>query len=99
MSVKIRLARQGAKKSPFYRIVATDTRSPRDGRFIEHLGVYDPTRQPAEFRYDQERIDYFLQHGAQASDTVRELLKKAQRRPPESIGSAGGHPPAAAQKS
>jgi ribosomal protein S16 len=57
MSVKIRLARAGAKKSAFYRIVATDTRSPRDGRFIEQLGVYDPTREPPEFRVDQARVD------------------------------------------
>jgi small subunit ribosomal protein S16 len=76
MSVKIRLARAGAKKSAFYRIVATDTRSPRDGRFIEQLGVYDPTREPPEFRVDQERIAHWLKSGATPSDTIRELLNK-----------------------
>jgi small subunit ribosomal protein S16 len=79
MSVKIRLARQGAKKSPFYRVVATDSRSPRDGRFIEQIGVYDPTRDPAEFRYDEARLKHWLGEGAQPSDTIRELLKKAER--------------------
>ena len=79
MSVKIRLARQGAKKSPFYRIVATEAHSPRDGAHIEQLGIYDPTRQPPEFRYDEVRMAHWLKMGAKASDTVRELLKKAQR--------------------
>jgi len=79
MSVKIRLARAGAKKAPFYRIVATDSRSPRDGRFIEQLGVYDPTRNPTEFRYDEGRMKHWLGVGAKPSDTIRELLKKAER--------------------
>jgi small subunit ribosomal protein S16 len=79
MSVKIRLARQGAKKTPFYRIVATESRSPRDGAHIEQLGVYDPTRQPPEFRYDETRVDYWIKNGAEPSDTVRELLKRAKR--------------------
>ena len=79
MSVKIRLARQGAKKSPFYRIVATESRSPRDGRHIEQLGVYDPTRQPPEFRYDEMRMEHWLKSGAEPSDTVREILKRAKR--------------------
>ena len=79
MSVKIRLARQGAKKAPFYRVVATDARSPRDGRFIEQLGVYDPTRNPVEFRYDEARMAHWLKVGATPSDTIRELLKKSQR--------------------
>ena len=79
MSVKIRLARQGAKKAPFYRIVATDSRSPRDGRFIEQIGVYDPTRNPPEFRYDEARMEHWLKHGALASDTIRELLARAKR--------------------
>ena len=76
MSVKIRLARQGAKKSPFYRIVAADTRSPRDGRHIEQLGVFDPTREPPEFRYDEARMAHWLSKGAQPSDTIRELLNR-----------------------
>ncbi len=79
MSVMIRLARYGAKKSPFYRIVATDKRSPRDGRHIEQLGIYDPTREPPEFRYDEQRMEHWLKHGAVASDTIRELLKKAKK--------------------
>lgn len=79
MSVKIRMTRAGAKKSPFYRIVATDTRNPRDGRFIEQLGVYDPTRTPVEFRYDEERVKHWLKVGAEPSDTIRELLKRAER--------------------
>lgn len=76
MSVKIRLARQGAKKSPFYRIVAADSRSPRDGRHIEQLGVFDPTREPPEFRYDEARMSHWLSKGAQPSDTIRELLNR-----------------------
>ena len=79
MSVKIRLARQGAKKAPFYRIVATDSRSPRDGRHIEQLGVYDPTRDPPEFRYDEARMEHWLKNGATPSDTIRELLKRAKK--------------------
>jgi small subunit ribosomal protein S16 len=79
MSVKIRLARAGAKKTPFYRIVATDTRNARDGRHIEQIGVYDPTREPVEFRYDEARMEHWLKVGAQPSDTIRELLKKAKR--------------------
>ena len=79
MSVKIRLARQGAKKNPFYRIVATESRSPRDGAHIEQLGIYDPTRNPSEFRYDEARMTHWLSKGAQPSDTIRELLKKAER--------------------
>lgn len=79
MSVKIRLTRQGAKKVPFYRIVAADSRSPRDGRHIEQLGVYDPTRDPPEFRYNEERMAHWLKVGATPSDTIRELVAKAQR--------------------
>ena len=79
MAVVIRLSRQGAKKSPFYRVVAADGRFKRDGRFIEQIGVYDPTRTPVEFRYDGERMKHWISVGAQPSDTVRELLKKAER--------------------
>jgi small subunit ribosomal protein S16 len=79
MSVKIRLARQGAKKSPFYRIVATDSRSPRDGSHIEQLGIYDPTRNPPELRYDEARLDHWLKVGAEPSDTVREIVKRHKR--------------------
>lgn len=79
MAVKIRMTRQGAKKAPFYRIVAADSRSPRDGRFIEQLGVYDPTRDPVEIRIDEERMAHWLKNGAKPSDTVRELLKRYKR--------------------
>jgi small subunit ribosomal protein S16 len=79
MSVKIRLARQGAKKTPFYRIVATDSRAPRDGRHIDQLGVYDPTREPPEFRYDETKMEKWLKQGAIPSDTVRELLARHKR--------------------
>jgi len=75
MSVCIRLARQGSKKRPFYRIVATDRRSPRDGRFIEQLGYYDP-RKP-EFRLDFDRYKTWVDTGARPSDTVASLVKKS----------------------
>jgi len=77
--VKIRLARHGAKKKPFYRIVVTDSRSPRDGRFIEQIGYYDPTKQPAVVELKKEKLDRWLQHGAQPSETVAQLIKKAGR--------------------
>lgn len=76
MAVKLRLARHGAKRDPFYRIVASDSRSPRDGRFIEIIGYYDPTRQPAEVKIDEEKALKWLSNGAQPSDTVRTLLSK-----------------------
>ena len=76
MAVKIRLKRMGAKKNPFYRIVVTDSRSPRDGAFIEEIGHYNPLMDPAEIKIDGERAKYWLGVGAQPSDTVRALLKK-----------------------
>jgi len=79
MSVKIRLARQGAKKVPFYRIVATEARTKRDGNHIEQLGIYDPTREPPEFRYDEVRYAHWMSKGAIASDTIRELVRRAAR--------------------
>ena len=75
MAVKIRLARAGAKKRPFYRIVATDGRSPRDGRFLEKLGTYNPTTDPSTVHLDQPRLEYWLGVGAQPSQTVQRLLK------------------------
>ena len=75
--VKIRLRRMGAKKNPFYRIVVSDSRSPRDGRFIEEIGTYDPLKSPAVVEVDMERARYWLGCGAQPTDTVRALLKKA----------------------
>ena len=76
MAVTIRLTRAGSKKVPFYRVVAADRRSPRDGRFIEQLGVYDPLRDPVEFRVDAERLDHWIKNGAVPSQTVGELLRR-----------------------
>lgn len=76
MAVKLRLKRMGSKKSPFYRIVAADSRSPRDGRIIESIGFYNPTTNPAEVRIDNELAMKWLNNGAQPSDTVRNLLSK-----------------------
>ena len=75
--VKIRLRRMGAKKNPYYRIVVADSRSPRDGRFIEELGTYDPLAEPYQVKIDLERANYWISQGAQPTDTVRRLIKKA----------------------
>ena len=75
--VKIRLRRMGAKKSPFYRIVVADSRYPRDGRFIEQLGTYNPLAEPAEGKVDAERAQAWIKTGAQPTDTVKRLLKQA----------------------
>ena len=76
MAVKLRLKRMGAKKRPFYRIVAADSRAPRDGRFIEILGFYNPRTNPAEVIIDEEKVLKWLNNGAQPSDTVRSILSK-----------------------
>lgn len=76
MAVKIRLKRMGVKKSPFYRIVVADSRSPRDGRFIETIGTYNPLTEPAEIKINEELALKWLQNGAKPSDTVRNLLSK-----------------------
>ena len=76
MAVKIRLRRMGAKKAPFYRIVVADSRYPRDGRFIEELGYYDPTKEPSIIKVDAEKVDKWIKNGAQPTDTVKALLKK-----------------------
>ena len=76
MAVKIRLKRMGAKKKPFYRIVVADSRSRRDGRFIETIGTYNPLAEPAEIKIDEELALKWLQNGAKPSDTVRNLLSK-----------------------
>jgi small subunit ribosomal protein S16 len=76
MSVKIRLARHGAKKKPFYRIVVADNESPRDGKFIENVGTYNPLIDPAKVVLKQERIKYWIGQGAIPTDTVKSLLKK-----------------------
>jgi len=74
--VKIRLKRMGAKKSPFYRVVVADSRSPRDGKFIEEIGTYDPMGNPSVFNVDAEKVNEWIAKGAQATDTVKALLKK-----------------------
>jgi small subunit ribosomal protein S16 len=74
--VRIRLRRMGAKKAPFYRIVVADARSPRDGRFIEEIGYYDPTKNPAIVKVKQDRALYWMRQGAQPTDTVRSLLRR-----------------------
>ena len=79
MSVTIRLTRAGSKKVPFYRVVAADRRSPRDGRFIEQLGVYDPLRDPVEFRVNEQRVEHWIKVGALPSPTVGELLRRQRR--------------------
>lgn len=76
MAVKIRLKRIGMKKHPFYRVVVADERTPRDGNFIEEIGTYDPMKNPAEIKIDNEKAKKWLSVGAQPSDTVRILLKK-----------------------
>ena len=75
--VKIRLRRMGAKKAPFYRVVVADSRFARDGRFIEEIGYYAPTKNPSVVKIDEEKAKQWLSNGAQPTDTVRELLKKA----------------------
>ena len=77
MAVKIRLRRMGAKKAPFYRVVVADSRTPRDGRFIEEIGYYNPLTDPADIKIDVERAQYWVKNGAQPSDTVRAILKKS----------------------
>ena len=75
--VKIRLKRMGAKKAPFYRVVVADSRTPRDGRVLAELGIYDPTKNPTVLRIDTDEAKKWLNDGAQPTDTVRSLLKKA----------------------
>ena len=77
MAVKIRLRRMGAKKSPFYRIVVADSRYPRDGRFIEDIGYYNPLEEPAVVKVDVEKAQKWIANGAQPTDTVKDLLKRA----------------------
>ncbi|WP_419661257.1 RpsP: 30S ribosomal protein S16 [Desulfosarcina variabilis str. Montpellier] len=76
MAVKIRLARHGAKKRPFYRIVAADSESPRDGRFLEKLGTYNPLQNPVQVSLDTERVKYWIGQGAKPTDTVKSILKR-----------------------
>ncbi len=77
--VRLRLTRLGAKKRPFYRVVAADQRSPRDGRFIEQLGYYDPMKKPLELKLDLVRVDHWLSVGAQPTETVQSLIVRARK--------------------
>lgn len=79
MAVKIRLRRMGAKKAPFYRIVVADSRYPRDGRFIEEIGYYDPTKEPSVIKVDSEKAKKWMANGAQPTDTVKKLLDVAEK--------------------
>ena len=76
--VKIRLRRVGAKKAPFYRIVVADSRAPRDGRFIEEIGTYDPSAEGDKLKVNLDRVKYWISNGAQPTDTVRGLIKKVE---------------------
>ena len=76
--VKIRLRRMGAKKAPYYRIVVADSRCPRDGRFIEEVGIYDPMADGSKLNVKMDRVEYWIANGAQPTDTVRGLLKKVE---------------------
>ena len=77
MAVKIRLRRMGAKKAPFYRVVVADSRYPRNGRFIDEIGYFNPLTEPAEIKIDSEKAEKWMQSGAQPTDTVKALLKKS----------------------
>ena len=84
MAVVLRLARAGAKKKPYYHVVATDSRNPRDGKFIEAVGAYDPNLNPAKVEFDAERLEYWLKSGATPSETVADLIKRAAKTAPPS---------------
>ena len=77
--VRIRLTRMGAKKRPFYRVIAADSRSPRDGRFIEQLGYYDPMTEKKTLKLDLERVDHGIKNGARPSDTAARLIERARK--------------------
>ncbi len=77
MAVKMRLTRMGAKKAPFYRVIVADSRSPRDGRFIEEIGYYNPLTEPADIKSDAEKAKKWIANGAQPTETVKSLLKKS----------------------
>ena len=79
MAVKLRLARRGAKKSPFYHVVATDSRNPRDGKFNEEIGTYDPNFSPAKVTLRQDRLEHWLKMGAQPSATVAQIIRQAKK--------------------
>ena len=79
MAVVLRLARAGAKKKPYYHVVATDSRNPRDGKFLEAVGSYDPNQKPAKVQFAAERLEYWLKAGAVPSETVGDLIKRHKR--------------------
>ena len=83
MAVVIRLARAGAKKRPYYHVVATDSRNPRDGKFIEAIGAYDPNLDPPKITFNKDRLEYWLKTGAQPSETVADLIKRAAKAAPQ----------------
>ena len=80
MAVRIRLSRMGKKKMPYYRVVVADSEAPRDGRFIEKVGTYDPKKDPAEVNFDKERVRKWLKRGAKPTKTVQQLLKREELR-------------------
>lgn len=90
--VKIRLQRAGAKKRPFYRVVAIDERRQRDGRALEFLGVYDPTSSPERVEIDTGKVDAWMERGARLTDTVRSLVKRARQQPPPAEEAAAAKP-------
>ncbi|EJP6473317.1 30S ribosomal protein S16 [Clostridium sp. FAM 1755] len=77
MAVKMRLKRMGSKKAPFYRVVVADSRSPRDGRFVEEIGYYNPLTEPSTIKLDEEKVQTWIKNGAQPTDTVKKLIEKA----------------------
>ncbi|MCR1933928.1 30S ribosomal protein S16 [Clostridium tepidum] len=77
MAVKMRLRRMGSKKAPFYRVVIADSRSPRDGRFVEEIGYYNPLTEPSTIKLDEEKVQTWIKNGAQPTDTVKKLIEKA----------------------
>src|SRR5258708_13752771 len=87
MAVVLRLSRAGAKKMPFYHVVATDSRNPRDGKFIEAIGSYDPNDEPPRVEFKQDRLEHWLRAGAKPSETVAGLIKRALRKPTPEWGS------------
>jgi len=82
MAVVLRLSRAGTHKAPFYHVVATDSRKPRDGRYLEDVGIYDPTRKPELIQLKQDRVDFWLRRGARPSETVAAVLKRAKKAAP-----------------
>jgi small subunit ribosomal protein S16 len=87
MATKIRLARHGAKKHPFYRIIVTDSRAPRDGRRLDQVGIYDPSQKPSRVEFQQDKLSHWLRLGAQPSATVAQLIKRRGLAPSESAQS------------